>query len=141
GGVPRRPRRAAVGAPRKDQHDCRSRGQSGLPPAAQSRPAGSPGLRRGVFATAPSAGGAVVTPAPEKSAPVPPPELERRGLRWESFIHFITAPVLIAALVVVWHFYVTRAQVSAFILPAPLAVWQGWKELIVDPVTWRHTGT
>jgi len=52
---------------------------------------------------------------------------------------WITAPLLLIALVAAWQIYVTGADVSAFILPPPAAVGAAFIELLEQPSTWRHT--
>lgn len=57
---------------------------------------------------------------------------------WERWLPLVTTPVLSAVIVAVWAFYVTRWQVSAFILPAPGAVWAAWLEMLGAPRMWGH---
>lgn len=57
-----------------------------------------------------------------------------------AILPWITTPLLVAALVAVWQAYVTLAGVSAFILPAPGAVWTAWMEMLRSPRAWGHTG-
>ncbi|MFT8244873.1 ABC transporter permease [Roseomonas sp. BN140053] len=54
-------------------------------------------------------------------------------------IALVTTPLLAALLIGLWQFYVTWSGVSAFILPSPLSVWDGFVELLATPSTWRHT--
>lgn len=56
-----------------------------------------------------------------------------------NVLPYITTPLLILILVAVWHFYVTLAGVSAFILPKPGAVWSAWVAMLYDPRAWHHT--
>ena len=41
----------------------------------------------------------------------------------------------------VWHLYVTEWHVSAFIMPAPMAVWKAWLDLLQSPRAWAHAET
>jgi len=69
----------------------------------------------------------------------PPKELQARPFRVESALPWITTPLLIAVVLLTWHFYVTTSKISAFILPSPAAVWAAWKQIIVAAPTWKHT--
>jgi NitT/TauT family transport system permease protein len=53
-----------------------------------------------------------------------------RSLPW------ITTPILVLALVAVWHFYVAETHISAFILPHPGAVWRAWIDLLGNARAW-----
>ena len=77
------------------------------------------------------------TPTP----PAPPKELEAARFSFGRALPWITTPALLFVFLAVWHFYVAGSGISAFILPSPASVWEAWKETIVDPKTWRHTGT
>ena len=52
---------------------------------------------------------------------------------------FVTTPLVTAALIGIWHLYVTAYDVSAFILPAPGKVFAALSDQIQDPTVWRHT--
>jgi len=69
----------------------------------------------------------------------PPRELHVPRLRLSTALPWITTPILVFAIIAVWHFYVTGAKVSAFILPTPASVWTAWKQMIVAGTTWQHT--
>ncbi len=58
----------------------------------------------------------------------------------DGLMPWITTPVLLVTLVFVWHFYVTEAKVSPFILPAPKAVYVAWIDMLWSPRAWAHTG-
>lgn len=60
------------------------------------------------------------------------PRLSREFLPW------ITTPTLTILIVLAWHFYVTQAQVSKFILPSPWAVLEAWLDLLQSPRAWGH---
>jgi len=70
----------------------------------------------------------------------PPPAVEaqpkrRSGVRLE----WITTPLLIVAALLAWHAYVTEFKVSPFILPRPMAVLEGWADLLRTRSTWWHS--
>src|SRR4029079_4585430 len=50
----------------------------------------------------------------------------------------LITPALIAGFVLIWHFYVTWFNVSKFIVPPPLEVWDALVELLTTPSTLRH---
>jgi NitT/TauT family transport system permease protein len=52
---------------------------------------------------------------------------------------WITTPTILIAFVLVWHYYVAWFNVSKFIIPAPLAVWDSLIDLLATPSTLRHT--
>jgi NitT/TauT family transport system permease protein len=52
---------------------------------------------------------------------------------------WLTTPALLAAFVLVWHFYVVIFNVSKFIVPPPLAVWESLVDLLTTASTLRHT--
>jgi NitT/TauT family transport system permease protein len=54
-------------------------------------------------------------------------------------VFWITTPLLLIVFLLAWHFYVIHFNVSKFILPPPLAVWDSLIELLNTPSTWRHT--
>jgi NitT/TauT family transport system permease protein len=79
---------------------------------------------------------AVRSPA---ATPAPPAALlPKRGLSREGLLPWITTPLLLAALVLVWHFYVRWTGISAFILPSPGAVGHEFVLLLEQPRTWQH---
>ena len=51
----------------------------------------------------------------------------------------LITPTLLAAFVLVWHFYVTLFGISRFIIPPPLEVWDALIDLLTTPSTLRHT--
>jgi len=69
----------------------------------------------------------------------PPEELRVPSFRAASALPWITTPLLIALVLLAWHFYVSVSKISAFILPSPAAVWAAWKQIIVAAPTWKHT--
>jgi NitT/TauT family transport system permease protein len=56
-----------------------------------------------------------------------------------SNIPWLTTPAIAAALILIWELYVVATGVSAFILPAPGAVWRSWTALVTSPRAWMHT--
>ena len=75
-------------------------------------------------------------------APVgaPPSDvLARRRRGREDLLPWITTPVLLAALIGLWHGYVKWSGISHFILPAPADVWTEWLRLMTNPRGWNHT--
>jgi NitT/TauT family transport system permease protein len=58
----------------------------------------------------------------------------------EAWLPWITTPLLLALFVAAWALYVDLAKVSAFILPAPGAVWSAWIEMLGSRRAWGHTG-
>ncbi len=62
----------------------------------------------------------------------------RRGMR-EGLLPWITTPILLAALIGLWHVYVKWSGISHFILPAPADVWTEWLRLMTNPRGWNHT--
>ncbi len=58
----------------------------------------------------------------------------------EASIPWVTTPLLLALLVLVWHAYVRASGISPFILPAPGAVLSDWVELIQSRRAWFHAG-
>jgi NitT/TauT family transport system permease protein len=73
--------------------------------------------------------------------PEPPAELAQPRFTLGRSLPWITTPLLVIVFVAAWHLYVSATAISAFILPSPAQVWEAWKEVIVDPKTWAHTGT
>ncbi|MCX7339656.1 MAG: ABC transporter permease [Hyphomicrobiales bacterium] len=75
-------------------------------------------------------------------APVgtPPSDVlaRRQGLR-EGLLPWITTPILLGALIGLWHAYVKWSGISHFILPAPADVWTEWLRLMTNPRGWNHT--
>lgn len=78
----------------------------------------------------------------EKPTPTPEPPAELGEPRYSlgSSLPWITTPLLLLLCLVIWHTYVAQTNISAFILPSPAKVWDAWKDMIVDPKTWNHTG-
>ena len=75
--------------------------------------------------------------------PTPPPQLAaRRGFlaSREARIPWITTPLLLAVIVLIWHAYVRMSGISPFILPAPGAVFADWIALLGNRRAWFHTG-
>jgi NitT/TauT family transport system permease protein len=62
-----------------------------------------------------------------------PARLAVRLLPW------LATPLILVLVILVWHVYVDRSGISAFILPAPTQVSEAWREMIVSPRTWSHT--
>lgn len=68
-----------------------------------------------------------------------PRELAAPRVSLGGFLPWLTTPLLLAMLVLVWHVYVSESRISAFILPSPAGVWAAWQEMIVAGPTWQHT--
>lgn len=73
-------------------------------------------------------------------AAAPPAALRRPVVARSALLPWITTPALVIAFVAAWHLYVTRHNVSAFILPAPGAVWDAWVDMLWSSRAWGHTG-
>jgi len=76
------------------------------------------------------------------SAPVtdtPTGFTEKKASNRDTLLPWITTPVLVLALLLAWHFYVSIANVSAFILPAPAKVWDAWMDMLSSSRAWGHT--
>jgi NitT/TauT family transport system permease protein len=78
----------------------------------------------------------------EAEAPmaVPPAKVlaPKRRLR-ETVLPWITTPLLVVLLVGAWHIYVTATNLSPFILPAPIKVWEAWVDMLTSSRAWGHT--
>ena len=64
---------------------------------------------------------------------------EKKASNRDTLLPWITTPVLVLALLLAWHFYVSIANVSAFILPAPAKVWDAWMDMLSSSRAWGHT--
>jgi NitT/TauT family transport system permease protein len=64
---------------------------------------------------------------------------EKKASHRNTLLPWITTPVLVLLLLLSWHLYVTIANVSAFILPAPAKVWDAWMDMLTSSRAWRHT--
>ena len=60
-------------------------------------------------------------------------------MSWKFDRTRLITPALIVGFVLIWHFYVTWFNVSKFIVPPPLEVWDALVELLTTPSTLRHT--
>lgn len=56
-----------------------------------------------------------------------------------KLLPWITTPLLTALMVLAWWAYVRTSGVSPFIMPAPMAVWDTWIDLLASPRAWNHT--
>jgi len=74
-------------------------------------------------------------------AAVPAGALDAPRFTLGKLLPWITTPLLLCLMFGIWHVYVEKTGISAFILPPPAAVWEAWKEMIVAPATWDHTWT
>jgi NitT/TauT family transport system permease protein len=76
----------------------------------------------------------------QPSADQPPANFaaRKRPMR-ETLLPWITTPLLVVVLLLVWHFYVVETNLSAFILPAPAKVGSAWLEMLQSPRAWGHT--
>ena len=80
------------------------------------------------------------TPRPAVSkAPPAPAQFTHRRVTREGMLPWITTPILLALLILIWEVYVRAAGVSPMILPRPGAVAQAWLGLLQDPRAWHHT--
>lgn len=75
-----------------------------------------------------------------REAAVPPRAPSKPPLSRDSWLPWITTPALAVSLLALWQGYVHATGVSPFILPAPAQVWGAWRELLVSPRAWAHTG-
>jgi NitT/TauT family transport system permease protein len=66
------------------------------------------------------------------------PAARKRPQR-ETLLPWITTPLLLAILIVIWHLYVTTTKLSPFILPAPASVWSAWMDMLWSSRAWFHT--
>jgi NitT/TauT family transport system permease protein len=73
------------------------------------------------------------------ASPPPPAALARRRATSDRMLPWLTTPVLVVLVILVWDAYVRHAGVSSLILPRPEAVWNAWVEMLGDPRAWRHT--
>ncbi|WP_210497101.1 ABC transporter permease [Microvirga antarctica] len=55
-----------------------------------------------------------------------------------KWLPWVTTPVLLLAMIATWQIYVSRSGVSAFILPAPMAVAHAWIDLLGSGRAWHH---
>ena len=60
-------------------------------------------------------------------------------MSWKFDRTRLITPALLIGFVLIWHFYVTWFNVSKFIVPPPLEVWDALVELLTTPSTLRHT--
>lgn len=67
-----------------------------------------------------------------------PTRRSRRKIR-EATLPWVTTPLLAALAVLCWQLYVRQTGISAFILPAPSAVWKAWLGLLSSPRAWDDT--
>jgi NitT/TauT family transport system permease protein len=80
----------------------------------------------------------VPSPAVSKVHSAPAQFTKRRVTR-EGALPWITTPILLALLILIWEVYVRAAGVSPMILPRPGAVAKAWLGLLQDPRAWHHT--
>jgi NitT/TauT family transport system permease protein len=76
-------------------------------------------------------------PRGQKAASTVP--VRRRLLPSEVSLPWITTPLLVGTLILVWDTYVRMSGISPLILPRPGAVWQAWLEMLGDRRAWHHT--
>jgi len=69
----------------------------------------------------------------------PPAALAKRRLTREGALPWITTPILLGLLLLIWDGYVRAYGVSPLILPRPGAVARAWLEMLHDPRAWYHT--
>lgn len=65
---------------------------------------------------------------------------KRRHRLNASTLPWLTTPIVVFILLAAWHLYVLRANVSAFILPAPPAVGRAWLDLLSSRRAWADAG-
>lgn len=68
-----------------------------------------------------------------------PAQFDKRFFTLGGALPWITTPILLALLILIWDSYVRFSGISPLILPRPGAVWTAWLELIADPRAWYHT--
>jgi NitT/TauT family transport system permease protein len=68
-----------------------------------------------------------------------PAQFRKRLVTMQGALPWITTPILLAALVLIWDSYVRFSGISPLILPRPGAVWSAWLEMLRDPRAWHHT--
>lgn len=68
-----------------------------------------------------------------------PAQFAKRLVTMDDALPWITTPILLGILILIWDFYVRYAGVSPLILPRPGAVWAAWMEMLRDPRAWHHT--
>ena len=56
-------------------------------------------------------------------------------MSWKFDRTRLITPALMVGFVLIWHFYVTWFNVSKFIVPPPLEVWDALVELLTTPST------
>jgi len=69
----------------------------------------------------------------------PPAEFTKRRVTREGALPWITTPILLGLLILVWESYIRLAGVSPLILPRPGAVASAWLEMLHDRRAWHHT--
>jgi NitT/TauT family transport system permease protein len=56
--------------------------------------------------------------------------------RFLKLLPWISTPLLLILIVVVWKLYTTFSGISEFVIPSPEAAWASLVELVSDPETW-----
>ncbi|WP_215907047.1 ABC transporter permease [Phreatobacter aquaticus] len=80
-------------------------------------------------------------PTKDISTPTMPLPVRRSFIAGrEATIPWITTPLLLGILVLIWHVYVRMTGISPFILPAPGAVVSDWIEMLTNRRAWFHAG-
>jgi len=69
----------------------------------------------------------------------PPAQFARRRVTRDGMLPWITTPILLGLLVLLWEAYIRLAGISPLILPRPVAVWHAWIEMLGDARAWHHT--
>ncbi|MBM3512146.1 MAG: hypothetical protein FJX59_00365, partial [Alphaproteobacteria bacterium] len=60
---------------------------------------------------------------------------------WHKYFLWITTPLLTVALIAAWQIAVDVFEVSKFIIPRPIEVWNGLIRLLGQDETYAHTWT
>jgi NitT/TauT family transport system permease protein len=68
-----------------------------------------------------------------------PAQFAKRLVTMDGALPWITTPILLGILILIWDSYVRYAGISPLILPRPGTVWTAWMEMLRDPRAWHHT--
>ena len=56
--------------------------------------------------------------------------------KWLKVLPWVSTPVLLLAIFVIWKLYTTFSDISEFVIPTPEAAWASLVDLVLDPETW-----
>ena len=76
---------------------------------------------------------------PTKPKAIAPAQFTKRLVTMQGALPWITTPILLGLLILIWDVYVRTSGISPLILPRPGAVGAAWLELLADPRAWHHT--